>query len=411
MHRNLTRLSLIFTLVFFAACTPPAQETRERRTEAPAESFDAEKSWVEFDEYFNLFYAYSDRMDFDVEIALRATQTRSLETTSKEAFRRELVKFGHVFADPHIIIGPLSDSDYNVVPTSSDIRMRYRNGNYVVEDVRARSAADEADIRPGFVLLAVDRTPIESLISDIFLGLVEVPTPRQKSHAATLLANGKRTGDRTLTFEGGQTMTLPNPRVFAKSLQGQDILSVSYEGEIAVIRLHNSLGNNDIIQAFDAAMRETASAKGLILDFRETPSGGNTEVARAIIGHFVNEARPYQTHTIPSLEREFSVPRMFTEYVLPRAPYGLVIGLDGAANMHVIASDMGDLLGGLSNYILDYSGIRLDLPSETLSHIDGTPRHDFVADVALISSDRDAAGGDPALDAALSHLRSGKKLP
>jgi len=79
--------------------------------------------------------------------------------------------------------------------------------------------------------------------------------------------------------------------------------------------------------------------------------------------------------------------------------------------MHVIASDMGDLLGGLSNYILDYSGIRLDLPSETLSHIDGTPRHDFVADVALISSDRDAAGGDPALDAALSHLRSGKKLP
>ena len=67
-------------------------------------------------------------------------------------------------------------------------------------------------------------------------------------------------------------------------------------------------------------MRETREAAGLILDLRETPSGGNTEVGRSIIGHFVTEARSFQVHTVPSLEREFSVPRQFTEYVMPRLP-------------------------------------------------------------------------------------------
>ena len=167
---------------------------------------------------------------------------------------------------------------------------------------------------------------------------------------------------------------------------------------------------------------------GLILDLRETPSGGNTEVGRSVIGHFATEARPFQVQTVPSLEREFSVPRQFTEYVMPRLPHrsaketvalgsywtgsmgeGVLIGLDGAADMYVIASDMGDLLGGLSNFDLEHSSIRLNLPFETISHIDGTPREDFVADLALNSSDRDELGSDPAMEAAVSYFRSTQK--
>ncbi|MEJ7663499.1 MAG: hypothetical protein WKG07_30100 [Hymenobacter sp.] len=64
---------------------------------------------------------------------------------------------------------------------------------------------------------------------------------------------------------------------------------------------------------------------------RNTPSGGNTTVARGIMGHFVRREQPYQVHVVPSEERQFGVPRRFVEYVLPLAPFypGKVVVLGG----------------------------------------------------------------------------------
>jgi len=161
----------------------------------------------------------------------------------------------------------------------------------------------------------------------------------------------------------------------------------------------------------------------MIIDLRNTPSGGNTEVARSIIGHFVTGTRSYQIHEIPSIEREFTVPRRFIEQVKPRNPQypkpvvvlggrwtgsmgeGLVIGLDAAAGAYTIASDMADLLGALSNINLEKSGARMDLGTETLFHVDGTPREDYIANMPLESADREADGSDPAMRSALEYLR------
>lgn len=430
MKHFLKRFGVVIAGGVLIACSPSEQAVKAPLADSvkPTEdavSWDAVTAWEEFEAYFRLFYAYSDKMDFDVEAALEATKIGVIDTKSASEFRDVVARFGHIFADPHIIIGPLEDHDFNVPPTSADIRVIYSGETYVISDVRAGSAADLSGIRPGFALVEVNGQAVSSEVDMFFEGLVSNPTPRQKSHVATLLSNGKRTGERTFSFADAGEFTLANAREYARSLQGKPPVSISYNDDIAIIRFHNSLGNNDTIKALDAAMIETASAPALILDLRETPSGGNTEVGRSIIGHFITEARPYQTHQVPSLEREFTVPRQFTEYVLPRLPYrdpatvvalgsywtgsmgeGVIIGLDGAANMHIIASDMADLLGGLSNYSLPKSGLRLDLPSEVLLHIDGTPREEFQADLALISAERDATGDDPALDAALEHLRT-----
>ena len=429
MKNGFKYFALIFLGSVLFGCSSPEHTVRSPSSDTvqsvkTSADWDAKTAWEEFESYFRLFYAYLDTMDFDVEAALEAVEMRALKTEAAADFRQELVRFGHIFADPHIIIGPLEDHDFNVVPTSADLRVIYQDNRYVVSDVRAGSAADLAGIEPEFQLTEVEAQAISSQVAEFFTDFVSEPTARQKSHAATLLANGQRVGTRSLTFAEAGEFTLPNTRDYARFLQNKPTVSVTYEDETAIIRVHNALGNNETIKAFDAAMVETASAPSLIIDLRETPSGGNTEVGRSIIGHFVTEPRPYQTHKIPSLEREFTVPRQFTEYVLPRAPYrdpastvalggywtgsmgeGIVIGLDGAADMHIIASDMGDLLGGLSNYTLNKSGIRLDLPSEVLLHIDGTPREDFEADLPLFSAERDTGGGDPAMKAALKHLQ------
>ncbi|MEO9491230.1 MAG: hypothetical protein ABJG26_06350, partial [Marinomonas sp.] len=135
--------------------------------------------------------------------------------------------------------------------------------------------------------------------------------------------------------------------------------------------------------------------------------------------HFVTEAKPYQMHRIPALEREFSVPRQFVEYVMPREPYfagpvfvlhgkwtgsmgeGIVIGMDAASNAVSIGSDMGDLLGGLWNVDLPLSGARMDLGGEALFHVNGLPREDYVADIAIMPASTASDGSDPAIAAVL----------
>lgn len=414
MKHSIIICAVMASALGFIACSQQASSESENK-------FVAEAAWDEFKSTFDLFYAYRDNMDFDVDVAMNATRARAHAAKDAESFRRALSEFSYLFADPHIIIGPLASTDYNVVPTSADLRIGFENGRYQVIDVRAGAASDKAGIRPGDVLEAVEGRNINIAVQALFEGYVTSPTARQKSHVATLLANGIRTGDRTLTFSSRPTVSLSNTREYAKAINARPPLSISYLDDVAVIRFHNSLGNNETIKAFDAAMSKTSQASGLILDFRETPSGGNTEVARSIIGHFIKDARAYQMHRIPSLEREFTVPRQFVEYVLPRAPYrdpitvvalgsywtgsmgeGVIIGLDGAANMHIIASDMAGLLGGLSNYNLQESGLRIDLPSESLFHINGVPRENYIADTVLRSAERDENGDDPAIRAALS---------
>ena len=143
---------------------------------------------------------------------------------------------------------------------------------------------------------------------------------------------------------------------------------------------------------------------------------------RSIMGHFVVEPKPYQMHRIPAFEREFTVPRQFVEYVMPRAPQflgpvfvlhgkwtgsmgeGIVIGMDAASDAVTIGSDMGDLLGGLWNYDLEVSNARLDLGGEALFHVDGTPREDYVAQHAIMPASTAGDGTDPAIGKALQLL-------
>jgi carboxyl-terminal processing protease len=55
--------------------------------------------------------------------------------------------------------------------------------------------------------------------------------------------------------------------------------------------------------------------KNLIIDLTETPSGGNTTVARAIMGRFTDKQLPYQTHEFD--EKAYDTKRHWTEYVSP----------------------------------------------------------------------------------------------
>lgn len=420
-------------IAWCAACEPtppPAARPEPRIQDAPAPAsaaarFDAAAAFAEFERTFRESYAYLDREDLDVEALLARARAEAGRTGGPAELRRLLHRATFAFADPHLLVGPLDDADPNVGPTSADLALTLRDDRFVVADVRAGSAADAAGVRPGWALRGVDGEAIEARVAALLGALVPEPTPRQRVYAATLVANGRRAGGRTIEFEvegEARTLELENPRELARRVEALPPLEVRELGEVVVVRFGNSLGRQETIAAFDAVIAGHAGRRGMILDLRNTPSGGNTDVARAIIGHFVDAARPYQVHEIPAIERATTVPRRFIELALPRAPRfsgrlavlggrwtgsmgeGLVIGLHAAAGARTFASDMGDLLGALHVLELPASGAVLELGGEALFHVDGTPRADFVADVPLASADRDAEGGDPGLAAALAWL-------
>ncbi len=388
------------------------------------ETFDAPAAADEYVALLRGNYAYLEREAFDVDAQLAHTRERAAAAADVEAFRLELYRGSLAFTDPHLLVGPLLDTDPNVVPTSSDLMVARRDGKVVVVDVRAGSPADVAGIRPGWTLLSVGGTPVDAAVEALWAGAVLARTPEQWDYAATLIANGRRVGQRDLRFrtpEGKAKLIVSNPRGFAGEVSERPPVQVERRDGIAVLRLENQLGDRESIPRIDEAIASVLDAEALVIDLRNTPSGGNTDVARALLGHFVDSPQPYQMHTIPAVERSTTVPRRFVEYVEPRAPRyegrvavlggpwtgsmgeGCVIGLH-ANGARAFTADMGDLLGALGNAELEAAPVWVELGVESLFQVDGTTREAFVGEVVLPSADRDAQGGDPAWEAARAWL-------
>ncbi|WP_405294707.1 S41 family peptidase [Algibacter sp. Ld11] len=170
---------------------------------------------------------------------------------------------------------------------------------------------------------------------------------------------------------------------------------------VGVIRINNSLGKDNLVKEFDRALNNLIDAKGLIIDLRNTVDGGNSYVARGIMGRFITESRPYQKHLF--LEKSKSNPavnpvitRSWVEYVEPRGETytkpvfvlvgrwtgsmgeGLAIGFEGMERAEIIGSEMEKLAGGVSSFSFKNQTYGYRISTEKLFHINGTARELYV---------------------------------
>jgi C-terminal processing protease CtpA/Prc len=164
----------------------------------------------------------------------------------------------------------------------------------------------------------------------------------------------------------------------------------------------------------------------MIVDLRDTPGGGNTTVARAILGRFVARELPYQKHVLPSEARETGVARSWLELVTPRGPFqyqrpvavlvnhwtgsmgeGLAIGFDATGSGIVVGTPMAGLLGATYHFELPHSRIGVNVPAERLFHVNGTPREQFVPSIRVDPSVPGA--GDPWIALAQDSLARAKR--
>ena len=368
-------------------------------------------------------YAYFDR--FDGRNPARSANGVDPDAVTDSASLLHFAECAiNAIQDHHAILGTSSRSSYGLTPSYNDLWVEHRNGSYVITDVRDGSPAQAAGIEPGWRLVAVAGQSTDEAVSELCGGPYE--TAAAKAYAARVLAAGPRDEVREFVFvdaSGGEhALSLPN--LYQVETPDRPLISVTEHDGIRVLRFNNSLGEDGLIAAIDEAL-SGERPDGLIIDLRDTPSGGDTLYARALMGRLIDETRPYQRHAFPQIERDTGVARQWVEEVLPRSDSlagvpvvvisgrwtgsmgeGLTIGLDAVADAVTLGAPMAGLLGAIYDYELPETGWTVKLPTEALFHVNGTPREAYVADIALESADlRGPEGEDLALEQALELLR------
>ena len=386
--------------------------------QSPPPAFDAAKAWSSFETLLHDQYGYFDRAGIDGDAILAAFAARAKAAPSDKAFIDTLQLVSHNFADPHFIVGPFEADDWAIIPTSSDLFGTYDGAAFRIGEVRAGSDALAKGVRSGMTVLRIDgdtpRAAIEAVTARPFAAL----SPVQVAFAFNVALAGRRKQPRSLDIVDGRrrrTIALAAASDQAARIDTGPLVDVERHGTLGIIRINNALGDQALIKQFGEALATLADTTTLLIDLRNTPSGGNTSVARGIMGHFVDHDRPYQTHVIPYETRVLGPTRKFTEFV---APYGsryagkvyvagghwtgsmgegLMIGFD-AIGATTVGTDLAHLLGGLSNETIDGSAAKVDIGTEQLFTVTGLPREAYRPNLYLDRAERDRTA-DPVLTA------------
>lgn len=224
-------------------------------------------------------------------------------------------------ADHHAITGSSFRNSWGLVPSRTDLWIVADGPGYRIESVKTGGPAAKAGVMAGDILVAVGGLPIDEAVAGYWrdLGFETVTDTERRAFAARVLAAGRRDRPRALTIRhGADVRALDLPNLYAASPgEPAPVTSSKTAGGAIAIRFNDSLGNSETIAAFDAAMAKVPAGARLILDLTDTGSGGDSLIARAVMGWFVDKPRFYQMHRLVAEERETGVVRQWVEQVLP----------------------------------------------------------------------------------------------
>jgi C-terminal processing protease CtpA/Prc len=378
-----------------------------------------------------LIYAYKDIVSLDWEQWKAHGRERLAKVTTEEDFGLLLEHLLEHFCDNHAQVRLRMTGGQLPLPSASAVWALFAGESAIIEETGRCGYAAVLGLKPGTEIVEIDQVPVNEAVLNRLPPLVRAqPGNRAKQWALNALLTGRRGQEVNLLVrdgEGERFVTLNSEEADRMSGAARTgLLSSKRIGSIGYIRLHDSLGDNELIAAFDESLRASLDNRAIILDLRDTPGGGNTEVARAIIGRFIDSPGPYQGHELVAVKRLTGIKRFWQEWVFPRPEVyagplvvlvnkwtgsmgeGLAIGLHGMGRATVVGTPMAQLLGAVYAETLPATGIQFALPAEKLFHINGSPRESFVPDyvVNLLDSDITGEVEDPILSAALDLLKA-----
>ncbi|MBC6606068.1 peptidase [Hymenobacter sp. BT188] len=368
-------------------------------------------------------YCYFDKKQTDWDKVRQVAEPQLKSVTTRAQFVRLLENALNELYDSHASLSTNLPDSRRLIPSATDVWGAFADGKAVLVDIRRGFGAEQVGLRPGMEVAAINDLPIEQAIRP-FIGqsLKTVDDAARQVAFNLALAGDHRTPRKLTVLVGGKKQDFyPDKNGLAlENIRYAGLLESKRLGTVGYIKINNSLGNNTLITAFDSALTALSDTQGLILDLRETPSGGNTTVARALMGRFITKEQPYQRHELTAEELAFGVKRTWIELVSPRPnpytqplvvlvgrwtgsmPEGITIGLDGMKRATVMGTEMARLNGAIYSFRMPNSGIGFNIPAERLYRIDGLPRENYVPPILIQPA---AGSADQSVEAAVLRLR------
>lgn len=365
----------------------------------------AKEQYLQDFQYFwatvNEEYCYFDKKQTNWN-KVKELYTPALDTiTRREQFIQLLEKAMYEIYDHHAVFNTNTDLSQRLVPSGTDMWAAYTNGKPVITEVRKGFGAAASGIRSGMEVVAINDIPVAEAIKP-FLPKTVIPLNNEaKSFALRLALAGNHVQPRKLTmqYRGVQQDFFPDKNgLQLEHIQYESKIESKRIGNTGYIRINDCLYDNALIPLFDSVMQSFANTQSLILDFRETPSGGNTSVAKAIMGWFTGKEKYYQKHEYYAEEKLTGIKRSWAEIVSPRKgkyyskplvilgnhwtgsiAEGIVIGFDALKRpaTTIIGTDLAHLIGAVYSFEMPNTKIHFTFPAERLYHMNGTPREAY----------------------------------
>jgi carboxyl-terminal processing protease len=377
-------------------------------------------------------YAYFDQKQTDWKRVREIYRPRIQMVQTPNDFIGLLESVLEELYDFHTHLNTNTAASPRLVPSGTDLWAEWIMGKAMITEVRHESAADRAGIRIGMQVASINGIAVDEAVRGRLGKSLRVNEDvAAKNWALRILLAGRHNQKRSLEIidKGGRRVIAIDQPAGGEAPEKQPLLEYRrIDKGIGYIRINNSLGDLELIKQFDLALSALRHTRGLILDLRDTPSGGNTTVARGIMGRFISRDLAYQKHSIPAEERQYGVKRSWIEMVSQRGEFtytaplvvlvdhwtgsmgeGISIGFDGMRRAMVVGTEMARLVGATSGIRLPNSGIGVNFPTEKLFHINGTPRENFVPPVYVTLSGQSNGAQDAILDKGLSVLRAKMK--
>lgn len=321
------------------------------------------------------------------------------------------------FYDSHMSLNTNVQASYRL---KAPIFVEIENDKTVIRDVWVSHIKNIEHDLLGTEIISFNGKPIQKMIDEFPILCSNKKDLTVKQWIVNKIIAGRYDQPRLIELKAHhqKKVTLDLDQLQFQSVS--NLLSTHINNNIGIIRFHNSLGNPLTVKAFDHALKKMNQTNGLIIDLRNTPSGGNSYVARGIMSRFIESSQPYQIHRFNEGDNSLpAVTRKWKELVIPRGKTykkpvivlvnhwtgsmgeGIAIGFDGMKRATVAGTKMARLAGAIGSYPLNKLGFNYQFPIEQLFHINGTPRENYSPKLIIKPQDRQK---DLVLETAIKQL-------
>lgn len=353
-----------------------------------------EKDFNEFLNDINNNYAYFDQQQLNWNKVKEIYQPQVKQITNNNDFIRFLETVINEFHNGHISLNTNLNSSNRIIPSGQDLFVEKIKDKFYITDIRKGFGADLSGLKIGDEISLFNGKSVNEQIGQFLPKSTSIFTQEMFQYAYNMLFAGTHNIKREITVNRkGETLNF-YPDNFPIEKTTKLVETKILNKSTAYIKINNSLGNLNTIKDFDKSVDEYLQYNNLIIDLTETPNGGNTTVARCILGRFIKKDMPYQQHEFD--EKEFETKRKWVEYVTPRkSEYkgkvfiivghwtgsmgeGITVGFDGLKRAKIIGTKMAGLLGSINGFTMSETNIGFQIPTERLYHINGIPRENYI---------------------------------